>query len=249
MRLFDVHNFFKLPEDYKGEFSKKTHLTKFQPRKWTEKEIEWALMLKAKGFNIEKIAQCLDRDFTQVSIKMKRLNKKDGESYNSKHRDDKYYHNDIFLKDIQPNSVLDLYAGQYSYYEDKVNELITNDKNDSFNTYFNENAEKLVHKLYYENYKFDLIDIDPFGSAYECFDCSIKMARKGIIITFGELGHKRFKRLDYVSRIYGINNLEDFTIDKLIEYVIIIGKRNRKNLQPVIIRNYKNISRVYFKIS
>ena len=240
---------YMLPNEYKGKHTKKTHLTIFQPRKWTEKEIEWLLMLQSKGLNTNQIASCLDRDPTQVSIKIKRIKKKDGSSYNAKHRDDKYFYNDIFLKDIQPNSVLDLYAGAYSYYEDKVKDLMTNDKNKNFNTYFNENSEILVHKLVYEKYKFDLIDIDPFGSAYECFDCCIKMAKKGIIITFGEMGHKRFKRLDFINRIYGINTLEDFTIEKLIEHVIMIGHRNRKNLIPIFIRNYHNISRVYFKIN
>ena len=57
----------------------------------------------------------------------------------------------------------------------------------------------------WHNYRFDLIDIDPFGSAYDCFDLSIKIAEKGLIITYGEMGHIRWKRLDYVNRIYNIN--------------------------------------------
>ena len=60
--------------------------------------------------------------------------------------------------------------------------------------------------------KFDLIDLDPFGSAYDCFDLAIKMAKKGLCITLGELGHKRWKRLDFVSSHYGIDNIDNLTL-------------------------------------
>jgi tRNA G26 N,N-dimethylase Trm1 len=102
---------------------------------------------------------------------------------------------------------------------------------------------------YSKNNKYDLVDLDPFGSAYDCFDLAIKMATKCLIITFGELGHKRFKRLDYVSRHYDINNINDFTTDNLIKEVIKIGKRNKKELTPVFIKDWRNISRVYFEIN
>jgi hypothetical protein len=241
-------NPYLMPSEYKGEYIKNGGLTKFQPRKWTEKEIEWVNMLKSKGFNTKQISECIDRDITQVSIKIKRMSKKNGVTYNDNHRKDKYYTNELFLMDINPKSVLDLFSGYPSFYEDKVNELYTNDENEKLNSYYCEKAEKLVHKLYYENNKFDLIDLDPFGSAYDCFDLSIKMAKKGLIITLGELGHKRFKRLDFVRRYYGIENIEDFTTENLIKHIIKIGERNKKILIPVYVKEWRNISRVYFKI-
>lgn len=247
-RLFYIDNFYQMPVEYKGKEKTKTHLTKNTPREWTQKEIQWVEMLLLKGLTTKQIAESIDRDALQVSIKIKRLAKKNGVTYNENHRDDKYFYNDLFLSEIKPKSVLDLYAGAYSYYEDKIEELYTNDINKTFNTYYSENAEKLVHKLYYENNVYDLIDIDPFGSAHECFDCCVKMAKKALIITFGEMGHIRFKRLDYVNRIYGINRIEDFTINNLIDYVVKIGYKNKKTLMPIYIRKYRNISRVYFKI-
>ena len=244
--IFD--NPYLMPSEYKGDYTKNGGLTKFQPRKWTEKEIDWVFMLKEKGFNTKQIAECIDRDITQVSIKIKRMSKKNGTTYNVKHREDKYYTNELFLMEIKPKSVLDLFSGYPSFYEDKVEELYTNDENEKLNSYYSEKAEKLVHKLYYENCKFDLIDLDPFGSAYDCFDLAIKMSKKGLIITLGELGHKRFKRLDFVQRYYGIESIEDFTTDNLIKHIIKIGERNKKNLTPVHVKEWRNISRVYFKI-
>jgi hypothetical protein len=241
-------NPYLMPNDYKGKYTKNGGLTKFQPRKWTEKEIEWVNMLKEKGFNIKQIAECIDRDVTQVSIKIKRLGKKDGVSYNDKHREDKYRTNELFLIYIKPKSVLDLFSGHPSFYSGKVDNIYTNDENKNISSHYSEKAEKLVHKLYYENNKYDLIDLDPFGSAYDCFDLAIKMAKKGLIITLGELGHKRFKRLDFVSRYYGIETLEDFTTDNLVKHIIKIGERNKKKLIPIYIKDWRNISRVYFKI-
>ena len=40
-------------------------------------------------------------------------------------------------------------------------------------------------------------------------------------MTLGELGHKRFKRLDFISRYYpNITKIEDITIDNMIKYIL-----------------------------
>jgi len=248
MDLFNTEKEYFLPKEYIGKETKNGGLTKNNPRKWTKKEIEWALNLKEKGFKNKDIAKFLYRDLISVSIKMKRLSKKNGVTYNEPHREDKYRHNDLFLAEIKPKVVLDLFSGATSYYDDKVDVLYTNDIDKRFNTYYSEKAEKLVCKLYYEKAKFDLIDIDPFGSAYDCFDLCIKMAIKGLIITLGEIGHKRWKRLDFVRTHYGIESLEDFTSKRIVNEIIKIGARNKKKLIPIFLNDYRNISRVYFKI-
>ena len=236
-----------LPKKYIGKDLKNGGYTKDTPRKWTEGEIEWLFMLIKEGFSNKQISIFLYRNQTSVSIKRKRLKKDDGKTYNEAHREDKYLYNEMFLKKINPKITLDLYSGN-SFYEGKVEELYTNDINSKFQTYFNEKAEKLVHKLYYEGWSFDLIDVDPFGSAYDCFDCCIKMAKKGLIITLGEMGHKRFKRLDFVKRHYDINSIDDYNSKNIINKIIKIGKRNKKDLRVIFLRDYKNISRVYFEV-
>ena len=106
----------------------------------------------------------------------------------------------------------------------------------------------LIHKLYYNGCTYDMIDLDPYGSAYECFDLAIKMANKALIITFGELGHKRWKRLDFVKRYYGIERMEDFTLLNLVKHLEMIANRNKKHLEPVISRTWDRIGRVWFKV-
>ena len=237
-----------MPEEYKGKITKNGGLTNFAPRQWTKEEIDWVLMLKEKRFNIKQISEYIDRDSTQVSIKLKRLGKKN-KSYNDPHREDKYETNEKFLKSEKINSVLDVFSGEKSFYENRaLSKVITNDINKNFNTDYHYDALTLCCLQYAEGSKYDLVDLDPFGSAYDCFDLAIKIAKKGIIITLGELGHKRFKRLDYVRRYYGIEKLKDFTSDNLIKHIIKIGERNKKVLTPIYIKDWRNIARVYFRI-
>lgn len=202
-------------------------------------------MLIKDGYTAKEIAISLGRSETSVSIKIKRIGKKQN-TYNQNHIVEKVELNKAFLEEIKPKNILDLYCGSPSFYRNE--NVTTNDIDKSVPADYHNDAFKLICKLYYENKKYDLIDLDPFGSAYDCFDLAIKMANKGLAITLGELGHKRWKRLDYVRRYYGINDLENFTIENLIEHIQKIGLRNKKRL---IIWNYKewqNIGRVYFKV-
>jgi len=235
-------------------------ITKTKPRSWTKQDIADLKDLKEKGYKNQTIAFILERSEVSIQIKWKRLHKKDN-TYNKEHQLKKYEVNKEFIDIIEPSSVLDLYAGEKPYYLELIKELndlnenpfktvVTNDKEKDYviNNY-NDDALKVLCKLYYENKKFDLIDLDPFGSAYECFDLAIKMAKKGLIITYGEMGHKRWKRLDYVERFYNINTLDEFTVDKMIAKTQEIGIQNKKELIPVFVKEWRNIARVYYEVN
>lgn len=235
----------RMPDNFKGTTLKKTKYILNTPRKWTNEEINWVKDLKEKGYSIKDISESIERDLVSTSIKLKRLQKKD-KNYNSKNINLKYSENLNFFNLIKPLSVLDLYAAN-SWYKDKI-EVITNDKDSQFNCNFNLDALKCLTKLYSENYKFDLIDLDPFGSAFDCFDLSIKMAEKGLIITFGEFGHRRFRRLDFVQYRYDIYDFENFKKENMIKKVLNIGLSNKKKLNEISTIQYGNIFRTYFQI-
>ena len=235
-------------------------ITKTKPRPWTKQDIADLKDLKEKGYKNQTIAFILERSEVSIQIKWKRLHKKDN-TYNKEHQLKKYEVNKEFIDIIEPSSVLDLYAGEKPYYLELIKELndlnenpfktvVTNDKEKDYtiNSY-NDDALKVLCKLYYENNKFDLIDLDPFGSAYECFDLAIKMDKKVIVITYGEIGHKRWKRLDYVERFYNINTLEEFTVDKMIAKTQEIGIQNKKALIPIFVKEWRNIARVYYEVN
>ncbi|MCS5736874.1 hypothetical protein, partial [Herbiconiux daphne] len=52
------------------------------------------------------------------------------------------------------------------------------------------------------------------------FRQAVPLANKGIILTLGEMGHVRFKRLDFVSKHYGIKTLEEFTVENIVDKIL-----------------------------
>lgn len=218
------------------------------PRKWTKEEEEWCLKLREQGFNTKEIAESVNRELTSVSIKMKRLTKTK-DTYNKGHIEDKYAANKDYFEEIKPKTILDVYCGVKSYWRNNYDvNVVTNDINKEIEADYNMDSLKLMCKMYVEGKKFDVIDLDPFGSAYFCLDLAVKMAKKGLIVTIGEMGHIRFKRFDYVKRIYGINSLEEFTSDRIIEKIQQIGLQNKKILKVHSKRDWNGISRVWFTI-
>ena len=235
----------KIPAEYIGETTTKTDYTLTAPRKWTEKELDWLKDLLAKGYTAKEIAESLDRSHTSVAIKIKRMSKKEN-TYNAKHVIEKYEINTAFLEEVKPVTVLDLYTGEKNFYSSY--EVTTNDIKESVQADYHKDAFKLICELYSKDCKYDLIDLDPFGSAFDSFDLAVKMANKGLCITLGELGHKRWKRLDYVSRYYDIETMENFTIENLIKFIQKIGLRNKKLLTVYKYKEWQNIGRVWFKV-
>lgn len=236
-----------LPEEYKSDKFRHANGTKY--RIWTDEELQWCADLREKGFSTAEIAISVDRKLETVRIKIKRLEKK-ANTYNSKHVEEKYEVNRQFVEHIKPKSILDVYCGVNSFYKNEYPKLkiISNDKDANVKADYNLDALQFLCKMYLDDMKFDLVDLDPFGSASECLDLAIKMAKKGLIVTLGEMGHKRWKRLDYVSRHYDIHSLEDFTTETIISKIVHAGKKNKKLLVPHFTREWKNIGRVYFEI-
>lgn len=236
-----------MPEVYRGKVGKHGQYTATAPREWTDAELEWLKQLRSEGYTQKQIAESMGRSEVSIMVKLKRLGKQEG-TYNAPHVAEKYRLNEEFLQHLKPHSVLDVYCGERNFYNGKVKELVSNDKNAQIPATYNMPALKLLCKLYVEGWKFDLVDLDPFGSAFECFDLALKMANRGLIVTFGEMGHKRFKRLDFVSRFYGIERMADFTLSNIVAYVHAIAKRNKKKLTVWQAREWRNIGRVWFKI-
>lgn len=234
-----------------GELKTKTEYVSSTPRKWTKQEEKWLLEKHNIGYSYAEIAEALDRTRDSVSIKGKRLQKRtDNNTYNEYHLEHKYQSNQQFYEDfVKAKTCLDLYCGINSYWKNNTNmKVITNDKDKDVKADYHEDAFKLACKLFYQGRKFDIVDLDPFGSAYESFELAIRMAKRGLIITFGEMGHKRWKRLDFVSKRYNIHDMDSFNIDNMIEKVQLLGMRHKKWLNPVIVDEFKNINRVYFII-
>ncbi len=234
----------KMPENFKGKVYKKSKYLKTAPREWTEKELEYLIEMNEIGFSSKEIAESMDRSEVSVSVKLKRLGKKNNK-YEGKHSLEKKELDIQFLNKIAPQNVLTL-VGSTKWYEYK--KPIENEIHYKVNSSFGESALKIMAKNFVEDKEFDFIDLDTFASCYDAFDLAIKLAKKGLAITLGELGHKRFKRLDFVERYYQITSLKDFTLDNLILHIQKIGLKNKKNLIVIFKKEWTNVGRVWFKI-
>lgn len=246
---FDTREVPSLPSEMVGDTHDGCGYTHSAPMEWTDGEVEFVRDLKGQGYSITEIAAATGRTETSISIKLKRLGKTN-EKYNDSHRAEKYEANAEFFNIVKPKTILDAYCGTERWWLNNAHgcAVVSNDYNNELPATYNLPAEKLVAKLYSEDLTFDLIDLDPFGSAYDCFDLSLRMAKKAIIVTFGEMGHKRWKRLDFVRSHYGIDTLSDFTTERLIDEFRRIGHRHHKDPVPIIVKEWPRISRVYFEL-
>jgi N2,N2-dimethylguanosine tRNA methyltransferase len=234
----------QMPPEFYGETGKSGGFTHSDPRRWTEDELNWVSERIAEGHTMEEIAKAIGRTQVSVSIKMKRQKKRD-DTYNEKTRQIKYLANQKFLEETKPKSVLDLFAGN-SYYSDKnIKQLVTNDKDHKFPTGYHMDALMLLCHLYSVDATFDVIDLDPYGSAYDCLDLAVKMAKKGIAISFGEWGHKRWKRYDYVRNRYNITCADEFTEQAFIDEIARVAANNKKSIKTINVIKYGNFLRVY----
>ena len=164
----------QLLEPYIITPNKKTQYTHTPPRKWTPTEIKHLQSLIQQGYTNKQISKILQRTHTSISIKRKRLSKENNtHQYNKDHYQEKYNANNDFLKYIQPRNVLDIYNGgntQYTEYNP-----CTNDIDEQVNSMYHEDAYKFILQQYLTERSYDLIDLDPYGSAYDCFDIAMKI--------------------------------------------------------------------------
>lgn len=240
-----------MPDEFKGNLGVAQHKDfVLKTRKWTKEEESWAWNLYKEGYTNKDIAVSLGREYNSVSIKMKRLKKKFDE-YNDKHRDDKYKYNlkymELFNKDV---SILDVFCGIGMFYNSHgYTNVVTNDKNVLIKSMYNLDADKMLDLMIKEGIKFDIVDLDPFGASIPYLEKALKIAKQGLIMTLGELGHKRFKRLDFIGKYYSnINTIEDITIENMIKEIEGIAAAKGVTLQVVYYRDWNNIGRVWFKI-
>ena len=241
----------KMPDEYKGKYLKKKTQDNIIPREWTKEEEEWIWSLRKQGYSAKDIALSCDRTKDVVNMKLNRL-RQSKNNYNNDHILDKYKANLDFINHIKPKSVLDVFCGENSYYKNNINNLkkiITNDINKNIEADYHMDYLKFLAKMYSDNQTFDIVDLDTFGIAIEGFDLAIKMAKKGIIVTLGELSCKRYKRLDKICRNYDIYSIEDITTENLIKNLKRRALKDKKEIIPYIIKEWNGVSRVYFEIN
>lgn len=219
--------------------------------RYTQSEIDLVRALTEKDISPVDIGLAVNRSVDSVKAIQRKI-RIENNTYNKAHVADKYFRNHVFVDYIKPKSVLDLYCGTASFYKNRtsIEEVVTNDKNENIEADYHDDALRIAAYLYSQHKTFDLVDLDPFTSPYECIDLAIQLARKGLVISFGELTAKRFGKLPPVYKLkYGIETKEELSLAMLIDYVKDRGEIYGKKLEPFYSRTWQgNFSRVWFKV-
>ncbi len=158
-----------------------------------------------------------------------------------------------FFKLVQPKSVLDAYAGVNKKYPKEI--TTSNDLDRNQPTNYHKDAIKLLQDASLEGYKFDLVDLDPYGSCWKGWKDGIDIAQKGIVISYGDLMVWRyhFKEFDYWKGILGerynkhIESIHDLRF-ALIARTLELGEQLGKQLNIYSVFGNWYWMRIYYLI-
>ena len=252
MKKNQMNNIPLMPEEFKSGIKFFVKYNGTMATKWTDEEEAWCWDLFKQGYKYSEIAYSIGREEQATRTKMKRL-KKRYNIYNDKHRDDKYATNDMYLEYMTNkytiNNILDVFCGYEMFYSKRGFNSINNDINKEINCDYNLSASKLLKMMIKENKKFSIVDLDAFGATITYLEDALLLAENGLVMTLGELGHKRWKRLDFISKHYNnIKSVEDITVDNFIDEIIKIASLNEVKLRVIHSKDWTNIGRVWFEI-
>lgn len=204
------------------------------------------------GYTLYHISKKYDITITQAKSILSKY-KKESNTYNVDHIKVKYQINNEFFHCIKPKTILDLFCGRNRYWATNFGDkslVISNDLlEDKFanpDPGYNIDANILMNNFIANNECFDLVDVDPYNSPAEFIDSAIKLAVKGLIITFGDLPNvKRFKKYDYFYKHYGItDSIENINIQSLAEYLV---EKTNNRFEIFEAYSWKTCGRVYLK--
>lgn len=210
--------------------------------------------MQDEGLTILAIARRLKMTEPAVRQQIKCIKLNTG-TYNSDHIFEKYQSNEYFLSLIKVETVLDLFCGENNWWKNNTKlDVTSNDLNTKIvSADIHSNARELLKLFVKLNVKFDLIDIDPYGSPIAYFQDALKISNRGIIITLGDnpTRMKRFpgKFKNYYRINYGLDmDASKVTDDDLIKHFIDLAKKENKTIKLELRCQWKTASRYYFSI-
>ena len=117
---------------------------------WTQEEIDLCVHLKYElKLTYERISKYLKRTIRSIKHALRKYRLQHGQ--NTKMLTEKYTCNQKFIDIIKPISILDLFAGQKSFYTDKCKYLVSNDINTKYNNTYSIDSEVLLKYLLKKN--------------------------------------------------------------------------------------------------
>lgn len=212
------------------------------------------ILLFNQGFTYEKIAEHFGTTRAYIENQFREIRKLEN-TYNLEHLEDKYRTNKLFKREIKPRTILDPFCGTKKFWETTYWGLtvISGDSGRHAKPDIKCSAQDLLTVFYKLNKKFDLIDIDPYGSPSEYLEKAIYLAKKGLIVTFGDTPnsmHRWGSRNDnHFKDLYGIDKKPiDVTGQDLADAVIRMAEKQWKCLEVSYLKVWNNCIRIYFKV-
>ena len=223
---------------------------------WTKEEDRLMLQMYEEKFTPFAIAERLGRSESAIKTRIVKVGQKNN-TYNIDHIQEKYEINNDFFEEILPKTILDPFSGfnryWYSNFSDRADLIIDNDIDKKIESMLHTTALEVLKLMESLNKKFDLVDIDPYGSPSLYIDLGIKLSKKGLILTFGDLKKMRnypIQNKDYIRNNYGLDlDISKTTLKDLVNHIIdLADKKYSKQLKVYAICNWKTCDRVYFKV-
>ena len=220
-----------------------------------DEKIEETIRLKSEGFSNQHIADKLGVGVTRIKDYISEYKKREN-IYNQDHLEDKYGLNDDFFHLIKPKSILDVCCGQRKFWADYKKfgcNVVSNDcmedkraQPDKLMTF---KAHQLLEAYKLANTQFDIVDVDTYGNPADCLEAAVVVAKKGLIITFGEFKRLRYRFKNvgqkYFKEKYGMKmSIEDITINDMADMIINLSKNKFKVWK---IGDWRYCDRIYFK--
>ena len=165
---------------------------------------------------------------------------------------EKYVLNKKLIEELNIKTVCDAFAGLESSYNklSNIDTICSNDIAENANTNNHLKAFSFLALMIGNNKKFDLVDLDPYGSCYDCWPLAIRLAQKGLIISYGDYCNWRYKRTEIINSRYGeCNSVEEFEQNLLRETERVAYNYGPKKLTALHIwKPNAYFMRVYYKI-
>lgn len=163
----------------------------------------------------------------------------------------KYDADNAFAKEIEAETILDVYAGDSRKYVALKKKVITNDIDQKCNTDYHLPADRFLAQMYGEARNIDLVDLDPYGSCWDCLPLAIKLARKGLIVSYGDFSNWRYKRWEIIQHQIGckpesIEQYKQFLITITIQMGMTYAKKKLVPVYQYTVNKY--FTRIYYRV-
>jgi hypothetical protein len=167
-------------------------------------------------------------------------------------QDFKYDLDRKFVKELGAVTIIDAYAGTSNRYASMKLEVMSNDLDNTCNTNYHLCADRFLNLIHGSGMTADVVDLDPYASCWHCLPTAIKLANKGLVVTYTDYTNWRFHRTAVIERQIGTRpkNWEEYRIGLILATIDMAEVFAKKKLRPIyLFEPTKTFLRVYYLVT